>query len=146
MVSMDSASRTIRQEELLAKMRWVRSLARGLLGDNEAAAEVSQEAGCATRLILPPLRAAHRSAHRRRWSRAPLSGTRAKLYGEESSGNTGCRSQKRSQRVARSLKVSVVPVVITDTPNGSILERRLSFVEPAEFREWLESARTAYAR
>ena len=48
--------------------------------------------------------------------------------------------------LARLLNVTAIPVAIAFSPNGSILERRLNFVEPAEFREWLESTRSMHAR
>lgn len=41
---MNTTSRAIREEELLAHMGWVRSLARSLLGDTAAADDVTQEA------------------------------------------------------------------------------------------------------
>ena len=43
--------------------------------------------------------------------------------------------------VARAFDVPAVPVAVAVLPDGTILDRRMGFVEPEEFAEWLQSVR-----
>ena len=43
--------------------------------------------------------------------------------------------------VARAFDVPAVPVAVAVAPDGTILDRRVGFVEPEEFAEWLRSVR-----
>ncbi len=51
----------------------------------------------------------------------------------------------RMPEAARALEVAAVPVAVALAPDGSVLSRRLDFVEPPEFLEWLRSVRGAFA-
>ena len=46
--------------------------------------------------------------------------------------------------VARLFDVSAIPVAVALAPDGSVLNRRLNFVEPDEFQSWLREVRSTF--